>query len=151
MVALGACDKGASAAPAAPADAQPAPAATAPDSAAAEPPATWAEAAKADLDTQVAFMKANVMPAMKPVLGQGEHTLTCVTCHGPDKVRPQEFLPALTLVDGNIAEFETQPDASKFMAEAVVPAMAKAMGEAPYDPATGEGFGCGGCHAIEAG
>lgn len=150
LIAVAACDKGAPAAPATPADADAKPAAGAEDAAPTATPTTWAEAEKADLDAQIAFMKANVMPAMKPVLGQGEHTLTCKTCHGPDNARPQDYLPALTLVDGHIAEFETQPEASKFMAEQVVPAMAAAMGEPPYDPATGEGFGCAGCHAIKS-
>lgn len=35
------------------------------------------------------------------------------------------------------------------MAEVVVPAMAEAMGETPFDPATGEGFGCAGCHGVD--
>lgn len=34
------------------------------------------------------------------------------------------------------------------MSEHVTPAMASAMGEKPCDPATHEGFGCGGCHKV---
>jgi hypothetical protein len=41
-----------------------------------------------------------------------------------------------------------KPAIMKFMGEQVVPAMATAMGEPPFDPATHKGFGCGGCHAV---
>ena len=155
VLGLSACDKGATPPePAAPSDVE-APAAE-PDAAepAAAVPATWEEAEHADLDAQVEYMKTKVVPAMKPVFQAAAPeeyaTFTCATCHGPDKKPPTEYLPHLTLVDGNIQEFETMPDVSKVMAEQIVPAMAEAMGEAPYDPATGEGFGCAGCHAIDS-
>lgn len=147
-LALTACDKGATTPePAAPTDVE------APAQPAAAAPATWEEAEHADLDAQVEYMKTKVVPAMKPVF-QGAApekyaSFTCATCHGPDKQAPQEFLPHLTLVDGNIEEFTTMPEVSKVMAEQIVPAMAEAMGEAPFDPATGQGFGCAGCHAID--
>lgn len=144
------CDKGAAPSePAAPTDVE-APVGAEPAAAA---PATWEEAEHADLDAQVEYMKTKVVPAMKPVFQAAAPeeyaSFTCATCHGPDKKPPQEYLPHLTLVDGNIQEFETMPDVSKVMAEQIVPAMAEAMGEAPYDPATGQGFGCAGCHAID--
>ncbi len=147
LVASSACDKSATQPPATPTDA--ASASSNPEAETIAVPATWKEAAQADLDTQMAFMKANVIPAMKPILEQDGRSLTCATCHGPDNQRPHEFLPHLTMADGNIAEFTTRPDVSKFMAEQVVPAMAAAMGEEPYDPTTGQGFGCGGCHTID--
>jgi cytochrome c553 len=140
------CDKGSATPPTAPSETEVAAA-----EGEVQVPETWKEAASADLDTQVAFMKAKVLPAMKPVLEQGGETAMCATCHGPDNQRPQDFLPHLTMADGNIAEFTSRPDVSAFMAEHVVPAMAEAMGEAPFDPATGQGFGCAGCHAIDAG
>ena len=49
---------------------------------------------------------------------------------------------------GKITSFEKKPEISKFMAEQVVPHMATAMGMKPFDPATKEGFGCGGCHTV---
>ena len=39
-------------------------------------------------------------------------------------------------------------DSAKFMGEKVSPQMAALFGKKPYDPATNEGFGCGGCHKI---
>ncbi len=74
----------------------------------------------------------------------------CKTCHGPASADPHAFLPKLATKDGKITAFAEKPAVSKFMAESVVPAMAEAMGEPPYDPATGQGFGCGGCHTVEA-
>lgn len=100
---------------------------------------------------EVAFMEQRVMPALSVVFEhaeEGEET-TCKTCHGPEYKDPQEFLPSLTFKDGAITSFAEEPEVSQFMAEKVVPAMAKAMGLDPYDPATGKGFGCNGCHAVE--
>jgi hypothetical protein len=45
--------------------------------------------------------------------------------------------------------FAEKPQMAKFMAESVAPKMAAAMGLPPYDPQTHQGFGCGGCHAID--
>jgi len=70
----------------------------------------------------------------------------CKTCHGPKYQAPKDFLPKLTMKGG---KFAGKPEVLKFMGEKVVPEMAAAMGEKPYDPATKEGFGCGGCHTIE--
>jgi cytochrome c551/c552 len=98
-------------------------------------------------DEQVAFMKARVMPRMSKVFTKTE--TTCKTCHGPAYKEPKEFLPHLTMKDGKITAFAEKPEVSKFMAEKVVPEMAAAMGQPPYDPATHKGFGCGGCHTID--
>jgi mono/diheme cytochrome c family protein len=104
-------------------------------------------------DQQVAFMKAKVMPKMTPVFNGHDATkyasVTCVTCHGPQYKEPKEFLPKLTFKDGAITSFKDKPEISKWMAEKVVPEMAAAMGQKPFDPATKTGFGCGGCHTIE--
>jgi hypothetical protein len=104
-------------------------------------------------DQQIAFMKERIMPPMTKTLHDGDPKhyaeVTCKTCHGPQLKEPKEFLPRLTLKDGKITAFAEKPEVSKFMAEKVVPEMAKAMGMKPYDPATHEGFGCGGCHAID--
>jgi hypothetical protein len=42
--------------------------------------------------------------------------------------------------------FEKAPEVAKFMAEQVVPQMAKLLGEQPYNPETHQGFGCFDCH-----
>lgn len=104
-------------------------------------------------EQQMAFMKTRVDPPMRKIFQahDGNHfkDFSCKTCHGPNYVEPKEFLPKLALKNGNITSFAEKPEVSKFMAEKVVPEMAAAMGEKPYDPATHQGFGCGGCHAIE--
>lgn len=106
-------------------------------------------------EQQIAYMKEKVMPAMDPVFKEHDpkafEKFGCETCHGPEYKTPTQYLPALTLKDGNLTCFTEEPEVSKWMAEKVVPAMAAAMGMAPYDPATHQGFGCGGCHAIEGG
>ena len=132
----------------------------------AETPATGtAEAAPAPLpekwskdmtkEQQIAFMKEKIMPAMDPVFKAHDakeyEKFGCETCHGPEYKTPTEYLPSLTLKDGNLTCFTEDPEVSKWMAEKVVPAMAAAMGLPAYDPATHQGFGCGGCHAIEGG
>ncbi len=149
---LSACDKEGPAAPSSPDGAAAAPTASGdPGAIPSTVPSTWAEASTLDLDTQVAFMKTRVVPRLEPVFtAAGEEGLSCATCHGPDNQRPQDFLPHLTMADGAIAEFTSMPEVSKVMAEEVVPAMAEAMGEHPFDPSTGEGFGCAGCHTIDA-
>ena len=114
-------------------------------------PAAWGPGMTKD--QQIAFMKAHVMPRMKPVF-QGADAkkyadFCCKTCHGPQYKEPKDFLPKLTMKDGKITAFADKPAVSKFMAEKVVPEMAAAMGMKPYDPATHQGFGCAGCHAVE--
>jgi hypothetical protein len=103
-------------------------------------------------DQQVAFMKKNVVPEMEPVFkaynAKDFEKFSCKTCHGPAYKNPHDFLPKLVFKDGKITSFEKKPEISKFMAEQVVPHMAAAMGQKPFDPATKEGFGCGGCHTI---
>lgn len=104
-------------------------------------------------DAQIAFMKKYVLPEMEPVFksynAKRYAKFDCKTCHGPLFKEPDEFLPKLTLKDGQLTAFKDKPEIAKFMAEEVVPHMAKAMGLKPYDPATHQGFGCAGCHKIE--
>ena len=103
-------------------------------------------------DQAAAFMKKNVVPEMEPVFKAYDAKMfdkfSCKTCHGPAYKNPHDFLPKLTFKDGKITSFEKKPEISKFMAEQVVPHMATAMGMKPFDPATKEGFGCGGCHTV---
>lgn len=114
-------------------------------------PATWSD--NMTKDQQVAFMKAKVVPAMGPVFqafdAKRYASFGCKTCHGPEFKNPPDFLPHLTLKGGNLTAFAEKPEISKFMAESVAPKMAAAMGLPPYDMKTHQGFGCGGCHAID--
>jgi len=79
----------------------------------------------------------------------------CATCHGSAKEKtkddPKKILPKLKLSGDGFEKMSKGKDAAmmKFMAEKVVPAMAEALGEKPFDPATHQGFGCGGCHTVE--
>lgn len=104
-------------------------------------------------DAKVAYMKANVAPRMSKVFKDHDAkryaAFGCKTCHGPDGKEPKNFLPKLTMKGGNLTAFAEKPEIAKFMHEAVVPEMAAALGQKPYDPATKTGFGCSGCHAIE--
>ena len=141
------------AASAAPADSSAAPASSA-SSAAVAPttlPTTWSDTMPKE--QQMAFMKQNVQPAMAKVFQAHDATkyadFGCKTCHGPEYKNPHAFLPHLAMKDGKMTAFADKPAVSKFMAENVVPQMATAMGEKPYDMATHQGFGCGGCHTID--
>jgi hypothetical protein len=74
----------------------------------------------------------------------------CSTCHGTNKEDTHKALPKLTLSGDGFKKLSTsKPAIMKFMIEQVTPAMATAMGEKPFDPATHEGFGCGGCHTVQ--
>jgi hypothetical protein len=73
----------------------------------------------------------------------------CKTCHGPNKQEPKSFLPKLTFQGGKFTSEADKPAVTKFMMQHVVGDMAKAMGLPPFDPATHQGFGCGGCHTVE--
>jgi cytochrome c553 len=98
-------------------------------------------------------MNANVSPRLGKVFkeydGARYAEFGCKTCHGPNKQEPKDFLPKLTMKGGKITAFEEKPAVAKFMATKVTPEMAAALGKPAYDPATHQGFGCGGCHTIE--
>ena len=115
-------------------------------------PAAWRD----DLSMQekAAFMKAHVVGPLGEAFKAGDAKkytagVNCTTCHGPQLKDTKEALPHLTLKDGKITSFAEAPEVSKYMAEKIVPAMASALGKAPYDPATHQGFGCAGCHAVD--
>lgn len=77
-------------------------------------------------------------------------TFGCATCHVNQAHHPRDGLPKLVLSGDGYAKLVAEhPDDMKFMSEKVVPAMAAAMGEEPYDAATGKGYGCAGCHMVE--
>lgn len=140
--------------------AQPAPespAAPSPAESGAEAPAEASPTRRfADLseDEKVEVMITKVVPNVGKVFKEHDPTryeqFNCASCHGPQKNQdPREVLPKLTLSNGGMEKLSSeQPDVMKFMAEKVVPEMAAAIGEQPYDPATQQGFGCGGCHTV---
>lgn len=139
---------------------QPAPA-TPTEPAAAPATEGGGEAAAADLKwsddmpvkDKAAFMKKKVMPEMASLFKEFDAkefgNFSCKTCHGPQmKPKPVDFLPELHIKDGKIVEAADHPEIAKFMGEKVTPAMAALFGKPHYDPATGQGFGCGGCHKM---
>ena len=100
-----------------------------------------------------AFMKKKVVPPMSKTFQEFDakkfEKFECKTCHGPSfKPKPQDFLPELHFKDGKITEAAEHPEMAKFMSEKVTPQMAEIFGKKPYDPKTGEGFGCNGCHKV---
>lgn len=110
-----------------------------------------------DFDLRKKHMMKEVTPTMA-ALFQGmnaEHyaEFNCVTCHGPGAKEgqfemPSPSLPALPPNGDFAAIAEAKPDVMQFMGEQVVPQMAALLDQDPYDPATGQGFGCYGCHAV---
>lgn len=142
-----------SAAPTASAEAS-ASAAPAASSAVAVPSAWSKDLSK---EQKVAFMKAVVVPKMEKVFKDHDAKdfaeFGCGTCHGKPPKDPHEALPKLTMKGGKITAFadkdKKKAAEAKWMAEKVVPAMAEAMGQKPFDPKTKEGFGCMGCHTVD--
>lgn len=129
-----------------------APAGPAPSEGAAAP--TARKFADLSEDEKVEVMMTNVMPTVgksfKEFDPERYGKFSCASCHGPDKnPDPRAVLPQLTLSNGGMEKLSSaQPEMMKFMIERVVPEMAAALGEKPYDPATQQGFGCGGCHTV---
>ena len=103
-------------------------------------------------------MKQVVLPTMKPEFqrfGPSRYAdFACTTCHGPGAQRgefdmPSDALPKLP-PNGDFAKLPAdQGPAVEFMLKTVVPKMADALGMTPFDPATGQGFGCYACHQTE--
>jgi mono/diheme cytochrome c family protein len=98
-------------------------------------------------------MKTVVAPSMGAIFkaadGKRYAEFGCKTCHGKNNEDPHKALPKLTLSgDGFKKLMAEKPAVVKFMGEQVTPAMAKAMGEKPFDPASHTGFGCAGCHTV---
>ncbi|MEP7050149.1 MAG: hypothetical protein ABJB12_07345 [Pseudomonadota bacterium] len=146
----------ASAAPAATEAPKPAETAAAP--APAEAPAAPAHEAwdpKATKDQQAAFMKKYVVPEMGPVFkafdAKRYADFSCKTCHGPKYQNPKDFLPELTFKDGKLVKpaNANAPKVAEWMGKEVVPHMAGAMGQKPFDMTTKTGFGCHDCHKVK--
>ncbi len=136
------------------------PAATAADGAAAPGAGPGASKSFDDMNhrERMELMKSVVVPKMKPLF-QGhdpEHfaDFDCTTCHGAGAERgefdmPSADLPKLPAHGAFEALTEEKPEMMEFMGKQVLPEMASALGEAPFDPNTGEGFSCYDCHTSE--
>jgi mono/diheme cytochrome c family protein len=104
---------------------------------------------------QIAYMKNVVLPAMaksfQAVEPEEFANMNCATCHGPGAKNgsfemPNPDLPKLDVTDGFAVHMKEHPEMTKFMMEKVVPDVATLLGEEPYNPETGKGFGCFDCH-----
>jgi mono/diheme cytochrome c family protein len=122
----------------------------------AKPPVEPAPTKFTEMNTEqrLAHMQNVIDPQLAEVFkafdGTKYATFGCATCHANNAHHPRDGLPKLVLSGDGYAKLAAEhPDDMKFMSEKVVPAMAKAMGEEPYDPATGKGYGCAGCHMVE--
>ena len=151
-------DSTASAPPAPTASSTPAPSASTADTSAPPadatpkmPAASWDAMSH---DQKVDWMKKVVMPKAKQVFTDYKAdkyaNMNCATCHGSGAKSgkfkmPNPELPKLSMAGG----FKKHdPDVVKFMATKVLPAVADAIGEKPFDPATKQGFGCKECHIV---
>jgi hypothetical protein len=106
-------------------------------------------------DQQKQYMKDVVLPQMKETFlslnAKRYANMNCVTCHGESAKKgefemPNPKLPKLDPTDNFKAHMKHDAEVVKFMAERVVPEMAKLLDEEPYDPTTERGFGCFECH-----
>ncbi len=110
---------------------------------------------KLPMHKKVELMQSEVVPQVGKLFKEHEpkefSAFGCQTCHGPQRNKhPREVLPKLHLSGEGFAKLsERKPADVRFMAEKVVPQMAAILKEKPFDPTTHQGFGCGGCHAVD--
>lgn len=115
---------------------------------------SWSEL---DREGRLTVMREEVLPQMGDQFREFDAeefgTVTCATCHGEDFQEVDFQMPngLPTLVPAQIptlAESEDEETArvAQFMFQQVVPTMVEILVVEPYDPATGEGFGCLNCH-----
>lgn len=166
---LASCDKG-SPAPATPAGEAESGAAAAPstdlpagDEGGEEPAATepgapdvaWSEKS---FKQRQEFMGTVFLKEMKTMFkAHDENTykgFKCQTCHGDDMkeknfAMPSDSIYPLPTKDTIKAAMDYDEKVTKFMIEEVVPKSAELLNMEAYNPETGQGFGCFGCHPTE--
>lgn len=113
---------------------------------------TWSEM---DATEKSAYMAGTVSPEMK-ALFEGHDAdefggFGCATCHGSGAQDGTYAMPSdIAGLDPNDMPPYGQFEKADFMYDEVTPKMVELLGYEPYDAATGEGFGCFGCHPVEA-
>lgn len=132
-----------------------APADTADDTEPGAPNVKWADKS---FDQRKEWMGIEVLPKMKALFKEHDEAqfkgFNCKTCHGDDlKERnyemPTDSIYPLPKDDPITAAMEYDEAVTKFMMERVVPETAALLDMEPYNPETGQGFGCFGCHPAE--
>ncbi len=118
----------------------------------AAPEVVWSEMTR---EQRLDWMGLEVFPKMKAAFakydGEGYVDFKCQTCHGDDMeavdfAMPTPSLYALSPTQPVEEATDYDPEITQFMVEVVAPEMASLLHTTPYDPATGEGFGCFSCH-----
>jgi hypothetical protein len=118
------------------------------------PEQPWAEM---DFDEREFYMIGKVLPIAEEVFrGFDAHAFAefgCESCHGEDGeardfAMPPPDLPTVPAPGTDeFAQMEKdQPRMVRFMRRKVTPTTATILGFDEFDPETGEGFGCNGCH-----
>jgi len=119
-----------------------------------------AEMAWADVpeDQRGRWMSEVVVPTMAPLFQEHDAErfadFGCATCHGEDAREVGFEMPnGLAPLDPQQvgAMFQSEQPMAQFMVQTVWPQMTELLGEAPFDPETGEGFSCFNCHATAEG
>jgi len=109
-----------------------------------------------DRAQRTTYMEQTVLPAMQELFSAYNPffpELECETCHGADLEDPDVDYAMPNGVTGiPFGFFVTgSPSArltgwAEFMEDEVLPAMVELLDETEFDPGSGEGFGCFGCH-----
>jgi len=102
------------------------------------------------------YMVGKVHPVMREIFQTFDEAkyagekFECVPCHDDDPKRKYKMPnPKLSAVPGFGSEdWKAMENARivKFMAHRISPSMAQLLGKPSFDPATGVGFSCTGCH-----
>lgn len=123
-----------------------------------EPGAPGVKWADKTFDQRKEWMGIEVMPKMKALFKEYDEAqfkgFNCNTCHGDDAkdrnfAMPSDSIYPLPTDDPITAAMEYDEEVTKFMMERVVPETAALLDMEAYNPETGEGFGCFGCHPTE--
>jgi hypothetical protein len=109
---------------------------------------------EADTEWKGAWMEQCMVPAIAPIMqgidAEAYADFTCTHCHGADLGGGTYAMPGGPVLDWD--EAATWPteyyDGTTLMGPMVEVALTagELLGYEPFDPGTGEGFGCGGCH-----
>lgn len=103
-------------------------------------------------DQRGAWMQLKVVPEMKTLFQGYDSTkfanFGCQTCHGANGGEIGFKMPATKALPQNDPG-SPNPDFAGFMSSEVTPRMVQILGAQPYDSATGQGFGCFGCHQTQ--